>query len=128
MPNAPALVPTREDPCACAASSTSQTPLRAARETSSGIRPETTPPMCTTIAPAVRGVSRRSSSSGAVPNESGSVSISTGRAPAWTTAAAVAKNVFAGTRTSRPATSSERRMISSAAVPLLTATAWRTPQ
>ena len=40
-----------------------------------------------------------------------------------TTAAAVAKKVFAGTSTSRPATPWARRMISSAAVPLLTDTA-----
>ena len=44
----------------------------------------------------------------------GSQSTNRSRAPACTAAAAVAKNVFAGTMTSRPSTPSARRMISSA--------------
>src|SRR5206468_10324932 len=48
--------------------------------------------------------------------------------PACTTAGAVAKKVLVETRTSFPWTSRARRMISSELVPLLTATAWRTPQ
>src|SRR5262249_26117503 len=57
----------------------------------------------------------------------GSPSTDFTRAPACTAAAAVAKNVLAGTRTSRPSTLSARRMISSALVPELTAIACVTP-
>ena len=64
-------------------------------------------------------------------NVAGSMSAKRGTPPAWTTAAAVAKNVLAGTITVRPSrprpasgSASARRAISSAAVPLLTATAW----
>ena len=54
---------------------------------------------------------------------SGATSAKRGVPPAWSTAAAVAKNVFVGTTTSRPSTPIVRRMISIALVPLLTATA-----
>ena len=57
----------------------------------------------------------------------GSVSTKTGSPPAWITAAAVAKNVLAGTMTVRPSTPTLRSMISRAAVPLATATAWAQP-
>src|SRR6185295_7919810 len=103
-------------------------PLRAANDASSGIRRETMPPMWTTIMPTVSRVMRRSASSGAVPSDSGSVSINTGRPPACITAAAVAKNVLAGTRTSFPSTPKARKAISIAEVPLLTATACLTLQ
>ena len=56
------------------------------------------------------------------------MSTRTGRPPAWTTAAAVAKKVLVGTRTSLPSTPSALRMISSELVPLLTAMPWRHPQ
>src|SRR2546427_9104466 len=92
------------------------------------MRRETIPPMCTTIKPAVLGVSFFSTSSGRTAKDSGSISTSTGRAPACTTAAAVAKNVLVGTRTSFPSTPSTRRIISKELVPLLTAMACRTPQ
>ena len=61
----------------------------------------------------------------------GSQSTNWDAAPAATTAAAVAKNVLAGTSTSRPSTAAEggiaRRRISSALVPELTATACFAP-
>src|SRR2546422_7719194 len=92
------------------------------------MRRETIPPMCTTITPAVPGVRLRSTSSGRMANDTGSISTSTGRAPACKTAAAVAKNVLVGTRTSLPSTPNARRMISRELVPLLTAIARRAPQ
>src|ERR1700674_1218147 len=128
MPKAPAATPSWLEPWAWAASSTSQIPWRRARSRSSPMRGEIRPPMWTATTPAVFAVSALSTSCGRMPKVSGSMSTSTGRPPAWTTAAAVAKKVLVGTSTSRPATPSERRMISSALVPLLTATAWRVPQ
>src|SRR5215468_2250781 len=127
MPNVPACFPSSSEPCAWAASSTSHTPLRARRSAMAGISAVTKPPICTTTAAAVLRVRRRSTSAADVDRVRGSVSISTGFAPAARAAAAVAKNVFAGSRTSRPATPRPRRMISSAAVPLLIAIACLAP-
>ena len=81
------------------------------------------PPMCTSTTPAVSSPSAASTVAG---GEGERVRRDVGEArpaPAWITAAAVAKNVFAGTTTSRPSTPIVRRMISIALVPLLTATA-----
>jgi hypothetical protein len=128
MPKAPAATPSCDEAWAWAASSTSQIPLRRTRSWSSAVRSEITPPMWTSTRPAVRGVSAFSTSSGRTAKDAGSMSISTGRPPACTTAAAVAKKVLVGTRTSRPATFKARRMISSELVPLLTAIACLTPQ
>ena len=54
----------------------------------------TSPPMCTTTSPAVSGPMARSTSFGSTAIVAGSQSTNLGRAPAATTAAAVAKNVF----------------------------------
>ena len=123
MPNAPAFTLLKDEPCACAASSTSHSPFLRAKSCNSRIRFDTIPPMCTTMIPAVLGVRHCSTSSGLTAKDSGSMSTNTGRPPACTTAAAVAKNVFVGTSTSCPCTSRARRMISRELVPLLTAIA-----
>ena len=83
--------------------------------------------MCTTTTAAVSGPMHAARSAGSIAIVCGSQSTKRSVAPACTAAAAVAKNVFAGTTTSRPSTPSARRMISSAAVPELTATACRVP-
>ena len=79
--------------------------------------------MWTSMTAAVCGVSAAATVFGLSANVSGSMSANTGRAPARSAASAVAKNVLAGTMTSRPATSSPRRIISRDAVPLDTAIA-----
>ena len=57
-----------------------------------------------------------------------SMSAKAGRAPAFTTASAVAKKVKAGTITSSPGSMpSARRAIVSASVPFATPTQWRRP-
>ncbi len=81
------------------------------------------PPIWTSTTAAVWGVSAVWSVSVERAKVAGDTSASRGMPPACRTAPAVAKKVFVGTTTSRPATSSARRMISSALVPLLTAMA-----
>ena len=83
------------------------------------------PPTCTMITPTVWGVSAASTVSAVRARLDSAISANRGVAPAWRTAAEVAKKVLAGTTTSRPATPSTRRVISRALVPLLTATACR---
>ena len=88
---------------------------------------ETTPPMCTSTTATVAGVIAASTLACDRAMRSAATSAKRGTPPACSTAAAVAKKVLVGTTTSRPATPIVLRMISSAAVPLDTATAWATP-
>ena len=68
-------------------------------------------------------------SAGSIVAVTGSTSAKMGRAPHIETEEAVAKNVNAGTITSSPGpTPAARSAAWRAAVPLLTATAWGTPQ
>ena len=60
------------------------------------------PPMCTSTTPAVSSPSAASTVPAERASVSGATSAKRGLPPAWITAAAVAKNVFAGTTTSRP--------------------------
>ena len=92
-----------------------------------GMASVTMPAMCTSMMPAVFGVSLRRISSGVVDMVRTSLSISIGLPPAAITALAVAMKVSAGTSTSRPSTCNIRRMISSDEVPLLTAMACLAP-
>ena len=82
--------------------------------------------MWTTMTALVVADRRRSTSEGSS-TRSSAQSAKTGVAPAWRTANAVAAKVLVGTMTSEPATSSERRMISRAPVPVLTLTACAHP-
>lgn len=83
---------------------------------------------CTGITNRLRGVTAASSASGSIAYVPGSMSTNCGRPPASTTAEAVAKNEYAGTRTPSPGRSPQARSSStSASVPLLTPITWRAP-